>query len=334
MFLEKSSKRKLGLRYVILAVVTFSLAIMASAFVYASQIKEVKINNRGEIVTVKTMGKTVGDVLRESEIKLNSGDVVSPQLDYMLGPVNSINIESLVLNAAHPDSSNIVGESGKLAGNLGQGNIEDEASNLIKNDKTDKVEKIIVEKDKKPYGIEKRENSRMNKGSTKVIRQGREGLVENTYKVVYRDGKEVSRKFLSAKVVTKPVNKVVEYGTMATLLTSRGDTLRYKRVIEMRSTAYDNSYESTGKRPGHPEYGITASGMRTRKGVVAVDPRVIPLGTKLYVESMQKGVPSYGYAIAADTGGAIKGNKIDLYFETKREVDNWGVRKVRVYVLE
>ncbi|MEG0005293.1 MAG: 3D domain-containing protein, partial [Clostridium sp.] len=77
---------------------------------------------------------------------------------------------------------------------------------------------------------------------------------------------------------------------------------------------------------------ITASGMKVKRdpdgySTVAVDPRVIPLGTKLYVEG-------YGYAIAADTGGAIKGNKIDLYFNPGYNLGGWGRRTVTVYVLQ
>ena len=75
----------------------------------------------------------------------------------------------------------------------------------------------------------------------------------------------------------------------------------------------------------------TASGTTVRRNpsgysTLAVDPRVIPLGTKVYVEG-------YGYAIAEDTGGAIKGNKIDVYMNTVAECYNWGVRNVNVYIL-
>ena len=73
--------------------------------------------------------------------------------------------------------------------------------------------------------------------------------------------------------------------------------------------------------------GITASGTIVSRGTVSVDPKVIPLGTKLYVEG-------YGESIALDTGGAIKGNRIDLYMETKEEAFEWGRRQVKVWILE
>ncbi len=73
--------------------------------------------------------------------------------------------------------------------------------------------------------------------------------------------------------------------------------------------------------------GITAIGLRARKGIVAVDPRVIPLGTKLYI-------PGYGEAMAADTGGWIKGNRVDLCFETSEECYRWGRRRIRIYLVE
>lgn len=101
----------------------------------------------------------------------------------------------------------------------------------------------------------------------------------------------------------------------------------YSRVITMNSSAYTAGYESTGKKPGDKGYGITASGMKARKGVVAVDPRVIPLGTRLYI-------PGYGEAIAADKGSAIKGNKIDLFYASKSAALKHGRRTVKVYVLD
>lgn len=104
--------------------------------------------------------------------------------------------------------------------------------------------------------------------------------------------------------------------------------LHHIRVV---ATGYTAGVESTGKKPGHPQYGITYSGVKVRRdyvSTIAADPKVFPIGTVLYV-------PGYGYGIVADTGSAIKGRKIDLYFETRKQVfKQWGKRQVTVYVLK
>jgi len=105
------------------------------------------------------------------------------------------------------------------------------------------------------------------------------------------------------------------------------DGLDYTNVLVMSATAYTADYESTGKNPGDPGFGITYSGMKAQVGVVAVDPSVIPLGTKLYIEG-------YGEAVAGDTGGAIQGNKIDLYFNSEWECTVFGRQQLKVYVLK
>jgi 3D (Asp-Asp-Asp) domain-containing protein len=102
-------------------------------------------------------------------------------------------------------------------------------------------------------------------------------------------------------------------------------------VKEVVATGYTAGYESTGKNPDHPHYGITFSGVKVRRDLystIAADRSVFPLGTILYI-------PNYGYGVVADTGGAIKGNKIDLYFETVQDVyDLWGKKTLEVYVIK
>ncbi|MGO4539649.1 3D domain-containing protein [Paenibacillus sp. 2TAB19] len=101
-------------------------------------------------------------------------------------------------------------------------------------------------------------------------------------------------------------------------------------TVKVVATGYTAGVESTGKRPGHPQYGITYSGVKVRRdqvSTIAADPKFLPIGTLLYI-------PGYGYGVVADTGKAIKGNKIDLYFETIKEVyEQWGKRTVDVQVL-
>lgn len=100
-----------------------------------------------------------------------------------------------------------------------------------------------------------------------------------------------------------------------------------KRVV---ATGYTAGIESTGKTEDHPQYGITYSGVKVKRDLystIAADLNVFPLGTILYI-------PDYGYGVVADIGGAITGNKIDLYFETVDEVySQWGKKEVDVYVI-
>jgi len=114
---------------------------------------------------------------------------------------------------------------------------------------------------------------------------------------------------------------------------SDGTLIEYEGVMQLEATAYCACYECCGKYPGNKWYGITATGTRAKVGTIAVDPRVIPLGTKVYVEGLY-GAKNYGYATAEDTGGAIKGQIIDLYFDTHKETINWGRQQVKVYILK
>lgn len=103
--------------------------------------------------------------------------------------------------------------------------------------------------------------------------------------------------------------------------------------LKVTATGYTAGFESTGKTSKHPEYGITYSGVKVRRdknavSTIAADPKVIPLGSVLYI-------PGYGYAVVADTGSAIKGRKIDLYFATTKQVyKEWGKKSVVVQLIK
>lgn len=105
------------------------------------------------------------------------------------------------------------------------------------------------------------------------------------------------------------------------------------KAVEVTATGYFAGKESTGKNPDHPEYGITFSGIKVKRddkslSTIAADPSVFPLGTVLFI-------PGYGYGVVADTGSAIKGKKIDLYFDTKDQVyKEWGKKTVKVFIVK
>lgn len=156
-------------------------------------------------------------------------------------------------------------------------------------------------------------------GVVRVVQEGRDGLREDTYQVYLADGKEVARKRVASKTAVEPKSRVEAFGTGQALLSRSGHSTR--RVLDMLATGY------APRVCGGSRTGRTATGVRAGYGKVAVDPRVIPLGSRLYIEG-------YGYAIAADTGGAVKGHRIDLGHETRRDALRVGRQRVKVYVLD
>jgi 3D (Asp-Asp-Asp) domain-containing protein len=108
------------------------------------------------------------------------------------------------------------------------------------------------------------------------------------------------------------------------------DWSKYPKLT-VTATGYTAGVESTGKSKGHPEYGITYSGVKVKRDLfstVAADLTVFPIGTILFI-------PGYGYGVVADKGGAIKGNELDLYYETVEDVYNkWGKKKLEVYIVQ
>ena len=188
--------------------------------------------------------------------------------------------------------------------------------------------KDVAETEEIPYNTIKRLNTSMAAGETQTVREGQNGEISRTVKIKYVNGVEVEKTVINETVVSNPVDKIVEYGSANTIKPANGGSaLSYKYVIQCEATAYDLSPEENGGYGGQ-----TATGVPLDKGVIAVDPRVIPLGSRVYVEALD-GSWSYGYAVAADTGGAIKGKRVDLCFRTRSECIQFGRRKCRVYVL-
>lgn len=171
----------------------------------------------------------------------------------------------------------------------------------------------------------------MEKGTSRVVQNGENGKKRTSVKILYKDGKEVSRETISEVVLKNPVQKVVSVGTLGVLHLSRGKVL-YTKCIRFKTTAYSADSACTGKSPGSDGYGVTASGARAVRSsngysTIAVDPRVIPIGTRLYIEG-------YGYAIAEDTGSSIIGKWIDLFMNSYGAACDWGVRYVNVYFIK
>lgn len=197
-----------------------------------------------------------------------------------------------------------------------------------------KVDVKVIEKEvEAPFKTIKKKNKELTHKQSKILIQGVNGKNKVKCKEYYAGDKLIKEEVIHVETLVKPIDQVFEEGTKDVFTNDRGD-FTARKAIKMVATAYEAGPRSTGKRPGDKGYGITASGARAKRGTVAVDPRVIPLGTKLYVKCLTPGIPDYGFAIAQDTGGAIKGNKIDLFMDTVWECLQFGRRPVMVYILQ
>lgn len=155
-------------------------------------------------------------------------------------------------------------------------------------------------------------------GTEVVIQEGESGVREIETAIVFYDGEEYSRTSVE-KVIQEPVDKLISRGTKIvnkTLDTELGVLTYWRKIPVVWATSYDSTC------PGCSQ--TTATGMKQGYGVVAVDPSVIPLHTKLYI-------PGYGIAVAGDVGGSIEGKRIDLGFDSLN--GQWKARFVDVYFL-
>jgi len=347
--LAKNIKRYFSLKEFAVVFLAVVISISAGVTVFLNLKKDVVIDDGGKKSVVKTMKTTVKDVLDQNGISVSQYDYINMPLDAKLQKLkkNEIYIKRAVpvnivadgketrlmtyrdtVKDVLASSPVTMSELDKLDGiTLDDKVVKDTTIKIIRVKEETQSEQIPI-----PFNVQNRENSHLDKGTERVVREGKEGIREKLFRVVFEDGKEVVRELVKEAVVLNPVDKIVEFGTVLNHKTARGDTIRYKKVIDMRATAYTASLADTGKSPGNPMFGITATGIRAYKGVIAVDPKVIPLGTRVYVE-VAGSTPDYGYAVAADTGGAIKGNLIDLYFDDQHTADSWGYKRVKVYIL-
>lgn len=304
--------------------------------------KTVKIVIDGNEKTLVTYKRTVKDVLDSQGIELMPKDKIQPTLNDRVSENDIISIKKAVsvelavgdkkinINTAEDtieDMLEVEKDELKNQGiefNEGMDEISPALNTTIESDLKISLVKVEVKKEKETqdinYDVVVEEDSNLDSGLEEIKQDGITGEKEVVYEVVYKNGKQVSKSVKSTKVTKEPVNKIVAQGTRKTIASRNGQLLNYKSVIYCESTAYTGG-------------GITATGsvpVRNPNGIstIAVDPRVIPLGSLVYVEG-------YGQAIAADTGGAINGNIVDVYVNSTDEaINGWGRKyNVAVYIL-
>lgn len=250
------------------------------------------INNGGQAVVTNSYGETVGELLERTNMALNEGDAIDVELTAETYDGMELSIDRW----------------------------------------TTSTEFVYEEV---PFETEYVKTNKMIKGEEKVVTAGVNGELKHTAKVTCFNGEEVSREIIATEQTLAPVNQVIKQGTFdaepgkltikdGVIVTADGQMYTYTRTMQAKATAYTHTDAGCDK--------ITATGTTVHWGTVAVDPKKIPYGTKMFIVS-NDGKYVYGLSAAEDCGGSIKGNRIDLYMPTTKQCYAFGVRNCTIYFL-
>jgi len=274
-----------------------------------------------------TTRPTVGQALQQQGVTLYPADKVTPALDAPLSTAAEIRIErsipvSIKLNDRLIETRTLPQTIGQLLAQEGVVLMGQDFT-IPPTDQpvlaTGTVEVIRVEEALEitqefiPFETEWVADGSMPLDQQEVRQSGQNGVIKSRTRIRYENGQEVARELEDEWLDQTPANRLIAYGTqieIRTLETENGP-IEYWRKIPMLTTAY--SAATSGKAPDHPRYGLTRIGLQAGYGIVAVDPKVIPLRTNVYV-------PGYGTALAGDTGGGVQGKHIDLGYNDDEPV--------------
>lgn len=298
----------------------------------------VYLDDDGAASVLYTTLPTVGEALLADGITLYLGDEVNPSLGSRVSsgmrvyirraqPVEiTVDGRTIKSRTRRPTVAEVLAEQGITL--VGSDYVEPDPATPVADDMRIRVVRVqettVIEQKPIPFETAWQPDAGMELDQRRLVQEGADGVHRSRLGVVYHDGREVSRALEDEWVAVEPTTRVIAYGTKIVIrdLQTPNGTFQYWRKIRMLATAYTEA--TCGKEPDHPYYGITYLGWEMRHGIVAVDPRVINLRSRVYVFG-------YGEGVAGDTGGGIKGHRIDLGYD----VDNFvpWYRWVDVYVL-
>jgi uncharacterized protein YabE (DUF348 family)/3D (Asp-Asp-Asp) domain-containing protein len=349
----------------IISVTAASVAalLLFTGLIYGTTLKRITVVADGQTYTYITTQKQVNELLVEQGIAVGEHDRISKHPTARLSDG-----DKLVVERAFPVSVIVDGETKELyavdetvseliesAGiELGPLDMVEPAEDEVVDPNSDirivRVTKVIESTEHAvPFKTVKKNDGNLLKGKEKVVQKGREGLVVKQVEKVFEDGVLVSEQLVTKSVEMASLDHIVAIGTKApeqpkpknqvAVLTAsspnvkqvsfNGEKINVKSVLKgVKLTAYTAGASSTGKSKGDKGYGITASGARVTEGrTISVDPKVIPLGWWVYIEGM-------GFRRAEDTGSAVKGKKIDIYFDSESHARKFGTKGgYTVYVI-
>lgn len=364
------ARRRLLRRLIGVAVM---VAVLVGAFSQSVFAQNSYIITDGDSVTVhKSYSTDPAEILDEAGIELSEEDTYTTTYNDGINRITVQRLQ--MVTVIYRGSSSVIGTYGETvkellermglspaAGDVLSCDVETVTYDGLVVEIVQKQIEILEHDEVIPFETNYYEDPELAADEELVLTEGADGTVHYKTRVVYENGAEVSREVLQETVTQEPVDRVVirgvprtiseqpdgpehvmrdSYAASAgnpeqaaaigaaviadgTITTNSGLSYTYTDEMTVLATAY-----SCGD-----SVGITATGTIARVGAIAVDPRVIPLGTKMYIVS-EDGQYVYGYCTAEDTGGLIKGYRVDLYFETIDECWDFGVRNCKLYILE
>ncbi len=312
----------------VIGLITASLACLAAALIYSHPIPE------DSALKITSIQQLLGGDAREDSFAVMDLDVSATELTvHDSGQEHTIYVSSGTVADALETVGIVLGEFDELSV---------DHNTQISSGMDIYITRVTVEEEYQyepiPYETVMQASSSLIKGSEVVIQKGADGVRRYTYDNIYKNGVMTNRVLAGTSVYEKPVNEIVAYGTSASIPPSSsftvsttsqlltledGTQIPYESYIDVVATAYTTE---------GADFNITKSGAVAQYGIIAVDPKVIPLGTKMYVVAAD-GTWVYGYAVAGDTGGFIKGYRIDLFYDTTAECITFGRQNARVYLL-
>ena len=342
------SARSVKTQYFIAAVVpALIVTLSVSGFVWAQ--KQVTIVVDGRASHIRTQAADVGRLLGQADIVLGEGDVLIPSAD---SPVSS-GMTVLVRHATrvtldlggNRTALAVVGQT--VADALIAAGVDPDThpavtpplSTTLEPGMTISVPNVFARIRQQeivlPFAEKTVDEPLLPVGVRKVLAPGSEGAQLRVFRTLVSEGVEGSETLAAVRNVAPAVDQVVAIGTATRCRSNSAIVTSARALANVRGTSAPKAgagrrlrVEATGYAPGSGGADHRcATGAFATQGVVAVDPRVVPLGTHVFV-------PGYGYAVAADTGGAIKGHRVDLCYDEGGQAKRWGRRTVTIIILD
>jgi 3D (Asp-Asp-Asp) domain-containing protein/sulfur carrier protein ThiS len=316
--------------------------------------KDVTLVVAGKATQVATNATTVGVLLEKQHIQLNDSDYISVAPSTKLEDGLKIVIRKPVevqfqlgnqIQAVNTTAGTVKGFVEKLGISPKVAAVSPALDTKIVQGLTIRLNDVktvvTTKKQKVAFSTVTRHTSSLTKGRQRVLQSGQTGEITTKIEKQYYHGKLISVREISSKQTKKASNRILAIGTAKPVailsanspdvadVTKNGVNFDYKRVLHnVELSAYDAGFQSTGKVKGQAGYGHTATGTTVTEGrTIAVDPNVIPLGWWVYIEGV-------GFRKAEDRGSAVRGNEIDVYFDSHYDALNFGRRYGKtVYVI-